>query len=232
MWQTWSRPAELTVLLGVLAIVAMTWVFIKLADEVVDGETNAFDLRLLEALRDPDNPRLPRGPVWLREAGRDITALGSGTVLTLLTLAVAVYLLLQRLYRAMWLMLLAVGSGAVLSTLLKQFFARPRPEAGSDLTTVISYSFPSGHSMLSAVVYLTLGTMLAQMEKRWALKLYFLLTAMLLTVLVGLSRIYLGVHYPTDVLAGWSAGLAWAILWWLIARTLQRRGSIEPSRKM
>jgi undecaprenyl-diphosphatase len=82
---------------------------------------------------------------------------------------------------------------------------------------------------MSAVVYLTLGALLARLADQRRVKLYFLAVAALLTLLVGLSRVYLGVHYPTDVLAGWSAGLVWATLCWLAARSLQRRGAVERS---
>ena len=126
-------------------------------------------------------------------------------------------------------MLLAVISGAAASGALKRFFERPRPAVGSDLAEVFTSSFPSGHSMLSAIVYLVLGTMLARMERRRQIKAYFIVVAVLLTTGVGLSRIYLGVHYPTDVLGGWSAGLAWAIVWWFIARYFERRGISEPA---
>ena len=172
---------------------------------------------------------MPLGPRWLVEAGRDVTALGGVTVLTLMTVAAAGYLALDGKRGAMLLMLSAVVSGAAASGSLKWLFERPRPAVGSDLAEVFTSSFPSGHSMLSAVVYLVLGTMLARMERRRAIRIYFITVAALLTTLVGLSRIYLGVHYPSDVVGGWSAGLAWAIVWWFVARYFERRGISEPA---
>ena len=91
----------------------------------------------------------------------------------------------------------------------------------------LANSFPSGHSMLSAVVYLTIGTLLASFVRERRVKFYFLSVALALTFLVGVSRVFMGVNYPTDVLAGWSAGLVWALICWLAARYLQRRGAVE-----
>jgi undecaprenyl-diphosphatase len=213
--------------LALLALAAASWGFVEIADEVLEGETMTFDKWAVKSLRQPDNPELPIGPAWLKEIGRDMTALGGIAVLSLMTTAAAVYLLLLRKWHAMLLMVMAVVSGVLVSTVLKSSFDRPRPEWGSALTATFTSSFPSGHSMLSAVVYLVLGSMLARMESRRALKIYFMVVAVLLTFLVGLSRIYLGAHYPTDVLAGWTAGLAWALLWWLITRFLQHRGRVE-----
>jgi undecaprenyl-diphosphatase len=127
----------------------------------------------------------------------------------------------------MTLVLVATFGGLILSSLLKGLFERPRPQLVPHLSHVYTTSFPSGHSMLSAVVYLTLGTLLARLVQHRYLKIYFLVLALLLTFLVGLSRVYMGVHYPTDVLAGWTAGLAWASVCWLAARYLQQRGKVE-----
>jgi undecaprenyl-diphosphatase len=122
----------------------------------------------------------------------------------------------------------SVIGGAILSNLLKDFFQRPRPEIVPHLAYAANTSFPSGHSMMSAVTYLTLAALLARSQERRRIKAYFLLLAVLITFLVGVSRIYLGVHWPTDVLAGWTAGTTWALLCWLVARSLQRRKALEP----
>ena len=223
----WHWFPEIEVLVAVLGVVGTAWIFFVLAEEVVEGDTQRFDDWVVSALRDPENPRMPRGPHWLTEVGRDITSLGGPTVITLVVAATAAYLILRGKSHAVWLMLLAVVSGVIISTVLKQVIGRERPPAGSDLTEVITFSFPSGHSMLSAVAYLVLGAMLARTESQRSVRLFFMATALLLTMLVGLSRVYLGVHYPSDVLGGWTAGLCWAIVWWITARVLQRRGTVE-----
>jgi undecaprenyl-diphosphatase len=178
-------------------------------------------------LRRADDPATPIGPRWLQECGRDITALGGVTVLTLVTFSVAGYLLMARKFHAMWLVLIATFGGLIVSSILKRSFERGRPDIVPHLSHVYTSSFPSGHSMLSAVVYLTLGSLLARLAPGYAVKIYFIALALVLTFLVGVSRVYMGVHYPTDVLAGWTAGLVWAILCWLVARYLQRRGTVE-----
>ena len=223
----WLGRHEFVVLLAVLIVVAGTWGFIALADVVLEGRTQSLDESVLLALRRPDNPAMPIGPDWMAEVGRDLTAVGGVAVLLLATLAVAGFLLLDRKFAAMGFVLAAVAGGLVVSSLLKACFARPRPDVVPHLSQVYTSSFPSGHSMMSAIVYLTLGALLAHMVVRRPLKFYFLAVALLLTGLVGGSRVYMGVHYPTDVLAGWTAGLVWATLCWLAARKLQRRGTIE-----
>jgi undecaprenyl-diphosphatase len=216
------------ILLGVLAIgTASLWGFIEIAEEVVEGSTQAFDQWLLRMMRNAANPADPIGPAWLEEIGRDATAVGGFAWLTFITLVVAIYLWLVGKARMMVFMAAATLSGAVVSIGLKFFFDRPRPDVVPHLAHVYTSSFPSGHSMLSAIVYLTLGSLLAAVMPNLKLKVYVLSVAILLSIFVGVSRIYLGVHYPTDVLAGWLAGLVWSLVCWLVARWLQIHGRIE-----
>lgn len=203
------------------------WAFIEVADEVVEGESHATDSKLLLALRNADDLSDPIGPLWVEEMGRDFTALGGVGVLTLLTFSVAGYLWLVGKVRAMLLVLGAIGSGLLASTLLKHEFDRTRPDLVSHDSLVYTASFPSGHSMMAAITYLTLAALLARVLPNRATKVYFLVLAVIVTVGVGVSRVYLGVHWPSDVLAGWAVGASWALLFWLIARWLQDKGQVE-----
>ena len=215
-------------MLATLALAAAAiWAFAELADDVLEGETHVFDEWVLLALRSATDASDPLGPRWLEELMRDITALGSTGVLTFITLAVAGFLALDRKSHAALFVLVAVGGGMLLSTALKLGFDRPRPDLVPHGSIVYTASFPSGHSMLAAVVYLTLGALLARVQPRLVLKLYLLGLAILLTMAVGASRVYLGVHWPTDVLAGWAVGAAWALFCWAAALWLQRRGQVE-----
>jgi undecaprenyl-diphosphatase len=224
---TWLGGVDLAVLVSVFAVLVGLWVFIAVALGVTAGSTLNFDVKLLRALRDPDDPNHSIGPRWLEEVGRDLTALGGMAGLSLLILAVSGYLLISRKWGALAFLLAATLGGLLLSTLLKDSFHRPRPDVVPWMSQAMTSSFPSGHSMNSAVVYLTLGSLLARFVGQRRLKLYFLSVALLLTVLVGISRVYVGVHYPTDVLAGWSAGIVWALACSLVARWLQQRGAVE-----
>jgi undecaprenyl-diphosphatase len=224
----WIGQHELGSLLSLLALALGIWVFAEVADEVGEGEAEGVDAMLLLALRSPSDLADPIGPEWLEEMGRDITALGGFTILTLLTIVVVGYLLLSRKSRAALLVLTSVLGAVGFSYLLKGLFGRARPALVPHLVVVHSASFPSGHAMLSAAVYLTLGALLARLQTRLLVKAYVLICALLLSFLVGVSRVYVGVHWPTDVLAGWAAGAAWASLCWMLARRLQRRGAVEP----
>jgi undecaprenyl-diphosphatase len=222
------RNLDLVVLLAVLLVVAGLAAFALLAALVGQGDTQSLDARILVALRRPEDPAEPIGPKWVQEAGRDLTALGGVVFLALMAAAVLGYLLLSRKFGAAALVVVAGLGGVGLSNALKRIFDRPRPSAVPHLSYVQTSSFPSGHSMLSAILYLTLGALLARMASRRVLKVYIVAVAVVLPLLVGASRVYLGVHYPTDVLAGWSAGLVWAMLCWLAAQPVLRRGAGEP----
>ena len=221
----WLGGHELAVLLALLAAVAGTLVFVEVADEVFEGDTQALDERILLALRDADDPSRPIGPVWMGEIGRDITALGGYSVLILVTICVIVWLWLDDNYPAMRFVIAAIVGGFLLSMVLKSVFDRPRPDIVPHLSEAYTSSFPSGHSMMSAIVYLTLGSLLARTVPRPELKFFFLAVPLLLSLLIGVSRVYMGVHYPSDVLGGWSAGLAWATFCWLVARRIEAANS-------
>jgi undecaprenyl-diphosphatase len=224
MGKTPRDPVVVSTLVGIAAgIVA----FVVIAFAVNAGSTQRTDDELLRSLRQPEDLERPIGPAWLPEVGRDLTALGGVAGLCLLTLAIAGYLLMCRKYRALGFLAAATLGGLLLSTGLKDMFSRPRPTVVPHLSYVATSSFPSGHSMLSATVYLTLGFLLASLVAERLLKVYFVLAALLLTLLVGISRVYMGVHYPTDVLAGWCAGLTWALTCALMARWLRQRGMVE-----
>jgi undecaprenyl-diphosphatase len=201
--------------------------FVAITHEVMEGETNRLDQGILLAMRMPEDHGDPVGPAWVEEMFRDFTALGGVGVLGLIAIACVGYLWLRGMRRVALSVVFSIAGGLLLSLALKAGFDRPRPELVSHGSMVYTSSFPSGHSMLAAIVYLTCGAFLAAAHCRRSIRVFILAYAVLLTLLVGVSRIYLGVHWPTDVLAGWSAGWAWAAASWLVARWLQEHGRIE-----
>jgi undecaprenyl-diphosphatase len=218
---------ELGFLIGGLMLLVLLLGFAQLSGEVIEGETQRFDQQVLRSLRRGDDPSTPIGPKWLQIAAMDITALGSGTVLGLVVAAIVGFLLLQGMSRTAALIAAASAGGWILNGLLKELFQRSRPDVVPHMRDVYSLSFPSGHAMTSAAVYLTLGALLMRIADRRATKIYCIGIAALVTFLVGMSRIYLGVHYPTDVLAGWLIGLSWALFCWLVERALERRSGLR-----
>jgi undecaprenyl-diphosphatase len=233
MRRIWQRSrewadAEPWLLACMLAVAALLLVFGLIANQVMAGSTLGFDHAVILAFRTAGNPSDPIGPPWMQEAARDITALGSFSALGMLVLVVVVYLFFARKHAAAWLVLTAVLGGVALNTLLKVGFGRPRPDFIAPAARVFTASFPSGHAAISAVTYLTLAALLARTTDSRRLRIYFVATGMTLTLMVGVSRIYLGVHYPTDVLAGWCIGSAWALGCWAIMTRLQRTGQVEP----
>ncbi len=228
-WRNWLRKFGLhePLLLAVAGIVAASlWLFLAISDEVLEREPHALENRVMLALRVPGDPGHLIGPHWVQSASIAITALGSASVLTLITLLVLGYLFMERKFGAAALIIVATASGSALSQWLKTYFHRDRPTIVPHLADFGNASYPSGHSMLSVVVYLTLAVIIAETLPTRRAQIYVVGTALLIAFLVGISRVAVGVHYPSDVLAGWTAGTAWALLCWLVAVWLKRRGRL------
>lgn len=218
--------AEASLLASVAIISGLILSFLSLADGMGEGDLEAFDNAILMIFRDPTNVDQIIGPVWVHEMVRDITALGSFSLLGLIVVAVCIYLLMIKLKSEALLVVGSVLGGTLISTVLKMTYDRPRP----DLTSIshqFTASFPSGHAMLSAVTFLTLGVLLAKLAPNKNLRIFAFATAIFLTIIVGTSRIFMGVHFPSDVLAGWCLGAAWALLCSLAATLLQRFGKVS-----
>lgn len=206
-----------------LILIGIT-VFTAAAAGLYSKEVTAFDELLLKKLRGGES-----GPLWLKIFMEDVTTLGGGTIVFLLASFVVFYLLLiKRISSALLVMAASLGGG-IINYILKSVFQRQRPSIIEILVDVDSLSFPSGHSAISAAVYLSLAALLSRVYRDHSVRFYFLFIAALLTLLIGYSRIYLGVHYPIDVVAGWAVGLSWAAFCWLAAFYLQRKRMIEPA---
>ena len=216
-------PVEPGILIGLALIAGFALALGVIVDDVTENEAGAFDRTILMALRTAGNLAKPIGPGWLQGSVTDITALGSATVLTIVTTIAVAYLVVARRYRLALVTGLAIAGGSVFEKLLKLGFDRARPDVVPHLVTVHSLSFPSGHAMLSAITYLTLGTLLARAQTKRRLSVFVFCVGLLMALAIGLSRVYLGVHFPTDVLAGWCFGSLWVTLVWLIARVYTRR---------
>jgi undecaprenyl-diphosphatase len=210
------KRIESRILILCIALAGAVWAFLNIAEEVAEGETHSIDRDVLLALRSPGDLNDPLGPRTFEEAMRDVTALGGFTVLTLVTVVgVLAFLFHGRKRHA------AVLAGTVLlaqlaSDLTKEIYGRPRPDLVAHGSYVYSGSFPSGHSMLSAATYLTLAMLIASLETRRSTKTLVYVLAILMVLAIGVSRVYLGVHWPTDVLAGWALGAAYSLAAWVV----------------
>ncbi|NEI70647.1 phosphatase PAP2 family protein [Rhizobium lusitanum] len=224
----WLNRYEPLLLVMFAALSGGILLFIYLTGEVLEGSTRGFDEAILLALRQPGNLSVPIGPGWLTHAVKDITSLGGMTVLALMTVLVTIYLLLDRQRAIAVFVLASVLGGWGLSAALKIGVARPRPDIVPHLVEVHDLSFPSGHAMVSAVTYLTLAALISGTRPHRSTRIFTVAAGILLTLMIGASRIYLGVHYPTDVLGGWCAGATWALGCWIVARrfiALSRNGN-------
>jgi undecaprenyl-diphosphatase len=219
-----ARRFELKVIGGVAVLVAGL-AFAALAMAALGGRIHVLDTWLLNAFRSASNSSDPLGAPWFEELVRDISALGSTIILTLAVLAAAGYLYVVKARQKAAFLILAVSAGTLLNRILKLLLDRPRPDVVEHGAYVANESFPSGHAANSAIVYLTLGMMLARVEASYAAKAYIVSVCVLLTLLIGLTRIYLGVHWPSDVIAGWMLGICWALLTWYVLIQLQPSGT-------
>ena len=205
--------------LFVLALGVMT--FVEVAGDMTGTDGQAFDQAVLAWVQPVAGD--PRGPRWLEEAAADLTSLGGISVLILFAVIAVVFLLLQRKRLSALLLVLGLAGGVTLSEGLKALFGRPRPPAAFQAVETLNASFPSGHTLMATVFYLTVGVMLTRAFPRVHLKAFVLGAAMTVALLIGLTRIYLGAHWASDVFAGWCAGAAWAMTLWLVAYAVQRR---------
>jgi undecaprenyl-diphosphatase len=199
-------------LLAGLCSALLLLAFAHIGSEVAEGETHAFDVAVLHAAQ-----RLRLGQPWVTEVMRDLSGLGSEAVLTLFTTIAVLYIALLQRRRLAVLVASSVISGTALVSLFKAMFGRSRPDGAFSELVVSSLSFPSGHASMSAIVFLTVGVLLASTRSAWAERSFILAASGLMTLLVGLSRVAMGVHWATDVIGGWAFGSAWALLWLLLS---------------
>jgi len=223
----WTRSA--LALAAVSAVLAVA--FFSLSRAVVRGATGDIDRRILLAMRVEGKLSDPVGPRWVEELGRDFTALGGVAVIVLLTVSVTAFFWLSSMHRAAIYVALASLGSLMISSALKQAFDRPRPDLVPHGAHVYTSSFPSGHSTMAAAAYLTLGLVASRFVSRRLLKVLFIAVAMFVTAAVGVSRVYLGVHWPSDVLAGWAVGASWALVCWCVGLWLQDYGVLEQEVK-
>ncbi|TYR30342.1 phosphatase PAP2 family protein [Mesorhizobium microcysteis] len=209
-------PVALMALLG-----AAVFAFLQLADEVGEDELGAIDEALLLLFRDPSDRSQVIGPPWLEETMVEITALGGYPILVVMVAVVVGYLFMMRMAGPALFVLASIVTGTIAGHVLKLVYDRPRPDIVDHLVAIHTPSFPSGHATMSAVVYLTLASLIMRLVDSTLVRGYVLSVAVLLTLAVGISRVYLGVHWPSDVAAGWALGVAWASLSWLVVAALR-----------
>jgi undecaprenyl-diphosphatase len=218
----WFGSHDLGLVVALCLAASAIWIFAEIAEAVRERDSHAFDRTVILAMRHEADRNDPIGPAWFEEVARDVSALGGTVVLCLVTVGVIGYLLLRRARTQALLLAISVVGAQLASSLLKLGFDRPRPDLVPARAVVYTASFPSGHALVAAATYLTLAGMLTQLHRDRLIRGYVILLALMIVVLIGVSRVYLGVHWPSDVLAGWAAGGAWALLVWSGARWFGR----------
>jgi undecaprenyl-diphosphatase len=180
-----------------------TWVFSELAETVMAGKTQSFDEAVLRWIFTRHTPALDAAMI-------EITALGTGTVVLMIVCVAALFLSLTKHKYSALLLLVATAGGLALDMVLKLRFDRPRPHVFAWGTNAVSSSFPSGHAMSATIVYSTVAYLAARLQRRQWARWVTMMIAIAVIALICFSRLYLGVHYPSDVLAGAVIGLSWA----------------------
>jgi undecaprenyl-diphosphatase len=203
---------EVQALATIVAAGGVIFAFFGIADEVGENATATFDRTLLLLFRNRANPAEPLGAPYFVEAMRYVTALEGFTFLTLFVVIGAACLLFFRQRRKAIVFPETIGLTEISGEILKIIYNRPRPDIVQYGIYVYSNSFPSGYYTLSAALLFTMAAILSSLDKRRSFKAFIFTLALLLTVAIGVSRVYLGVHWPTDVLAGWTLGAGWALL--------------------
>lgn len=216
-----QRRAALLPAILIVIVAGGIFIFFDIAHEMAEGELRHIDHRIFLLFRNPADISDPLGPDWLSEAALEVTAIGGYPLITLTVGIVTGLLLVLKRYGPALYTVLSIGTGALLSQALKGYYDRPRPDIVKHLDVVHTASFPSGHALITTLAYLTLAALVIRFVDDWRARVYVVAVAVFIALIVGLSRIYLGVHWPTDVAAGWAIGAAWAGLTWLAVSALQ-----------
>ena len=203
-------------LLAFAILGATTWGFIVVTRHVMDGTFQGWDDRILQAMRDSDETSSPRGPLVIEHAARDLTAMGSMTVIMIMTGAMTGFFFLVHRRRDALLLAGAIGSGLLAFFLLKHLIARERPTLVSPLVHSETHSFPSGHVMLAVVLYFGLAILISRHVTLFRVRAFVWWAAVALSLAIAFTRTYLGIHWPSDVAAGLLAGIGWTALWWIV----------------
>lgn len=215
--------------LGALAVVTLSvMTFVEIADDMTEADGQAFDRMVLHWMQPVAGQ--PRGPWWLQEAAADITSLGGIAVLTVFALVALGFMLILKKRLSAVLLVVGLAGGVALSEGLKAVFERERPPAAYQAVETLNASFPSGHALLSTVFYLSVAVMMTRAFPRRGLKIYVLAVGMVFALMVGLTRVYLGAHWASDVMAGWCVGAAWAMTLWLVSYAAERRQAHSHAR--